>query len=262
MDPVQDPATLTDAELDKELGIEPPAEDPKPEPKTQPEVTEPETEPEAPEDEEPEAPEEPEEKPPSRREQLRIQQVLAKLKEQGEAPKPKTREDAIDYAKDLDADPAVVERLNADRQAEADAQYQAGLSQANSIQFLTRLEIDAPRIEAKYTFLDPNSTEFNSVAADAMNSKYLQFVGFDTATKRVQHPDIRYADFVEAEMEFANEIATHKIAETKKNIVKQAAQTGLRPDGNSSKKMDLTKLPGAMTDEELDAVIAQAIPKR
>lgn len=265
MDPAQDPATLTDAELDKELGIEPPKEEPKSEPKTEPEKTEP-AEPEAQTEEPPTeaAPEveTPEEKPPSRRAEFRYQQLLAKLKEQSQVQAPPKREDALNYAEELNADPETIKRLEVDRQAAEAAQYRAGADQAKSIQFHTRLEIDAPRVEAKFPFMDPSSSEFNSAAALAMNSKYLQFVGFNGETDTVVSPNIRYADFVEAEMEFANEIATHKIAETKKSIARQAASTGLRPDGSSPKRLNLNQSPQSMTDEELDAVIAQAIPKR
>lgn len=267
MDESVDPTTLSDEELNKALGEEPEApEEPNPA-----EGAEPETPPAGEVEEEPADPEEPKDPPekeepkePSRRESLRIQQVLAKLKEQGRDPQtPVKREDALDYAEELNADPETIKRLQDDRQAAERAQYEAGRRQADSIQFHTRLEIDAPRVEAKFPFLDTTNKEtFNPVAADAMNRKYLQMVGYNQETDTVMYPNLRYADFVEAEVEFANEIAEQRIATSTKNIAKAAASTGLRPDGSTAKKMNLNQAPQSMSDEELDAIIAQAIPKK
>lgn len=272
-----DPSTLTDEELDRILaGDEPEPDEPtpdgdepeeKPEPKKPSEKDEPEADPKNEKDKSEDNPDEPEDKPkddrpPSRREQMRVQQLLEKLKETPLAPKPTAPESSIDYEKSLDADPETIKKLEEDRKQSNESYYNQGLEQANSIKFLTRLEIDAPRVETKYKFLDKTSDEFNPLAADALNTRYLQFVGYDPETQRVQHPDIRYSDFVEAEMEFANEIASRKITESTTNIKKQAARTGLRPDGSGAKKMNLNKAPEDMTDEELDAYLDQNIPKR
>lgn len=246
----------------------------KPDPKDQPiiEPEEPESpapdalepeepeQPEEPVDEEPE--EEPEEPKPSRREELRIQQLLAKLKEQpAESPKAKTP-DALNYDELLDAEPELIKQLTADRTKATHTAYQEGIDQAKSIQFHTRLEIDAPRIEQKYPQLDKESTDFHPVLANAINTMFLSAVGYDAETDTVQNPNIRYAPYVESIFELANEIAGQKNQASIKNITKQAAATGLRPDGSSAKRLNLNKDPGQMTDEELDAVIAQAVPKR
>lgn len=253
----KDPKDMTDEELEQALNGKPaePEQPEEPEPPEEPE------EPEAPEPEEEEEPETPE-KPPSHREQLRVQQLLAKLKEQPNAPPPTQAPDALDYESALEADPETVKRLREDRDRTNRAFYEQGLEQSKSIQFVTRLEIDAPRVESKYPFLDKTSEEFNPRAADALNTRYLQFVGYDNETGRVVNPNIRYSEFVEAEMEFANEVASNRIAESTSRIKKQAAQTGLRPDGSGAKKLNLNKPPETMTDEELDAVIAQAIPSK
>lgn len=264
----QDPSKMSDEELEKALeegGT--PEPDNKPEPKKEEPETpkkdeeEPEKKPEEEPTPEPKKEEEPEpEKEPSRREQLRVQQLLKKMAE-GEKPVEKPASPTgIDYEKDLEADPALVKRLTEDREKSNQAMFDKGLEQANSIRFLTRLEVDAPRVETKYPFLDKNDKEFDPAAADAINQKYLQFVGWDAKTQGVKHPDIRYADFVEAEVEFAQQLAKNMVAETQKNVTKQTAQTGLRPDGGSAKRLNLNKPPEQMSDDELDAVIAQAVP--
>lgn len=235
---------------------------PEPSKPEEPEVTEEKSEEQEPEGEEEPAPaeapaeEEPEEKPPSRRESLRIQQLLSKLKE----PQAENKvEGGLDYSKSLDADPEVVAQLEADRKAVAQAEYQKGLDQAKSIQFHTRLEIDAPKVENKYPQLNKESDQFDPVIADALNNHYLHLVGYDQATDRVQNPNLRYADFIEAQFELAGALATEKITKTSQNIAKQAAQSGLRPDGSAT-KLNLNKAPEEMSDEELDAVL-KTLPK-
>jgi hypothetical protein len=202
--------------------------------------------------EEPEA----EEKPPSRRESLRIQQLLEKLKQKPQAESPKA--EGLDYSTALDADPEVIKQLEADRQAVAQAQFQSGLEQAKSIQFHTRLEIDAPRVEAKYPQLNKESPDFNPVVANAINQWYLNTVGFDPEKDTVVNSNVRYADFVEGIMELADEVGSEKTSNASKNIAKQAAQTAIRPGGGRTKGLDLNKAPEQMSDEELKAVLAQA----
>lgn len=237
-----------------------------------PEQPEEEQELEESEDEAPEAEEQAvdvppvsEDRKPSRRESLRIQNLITKMRERGqdtaerpEPPKPKN----LDYRTALDADDDVISQLEADRSTYGRNMYDEGLRQAQSMQFHTRLEIDAPRVEEKYPFLDKSSKEFDPDYAHAMNTKYLQFVGYDSESNSVQHPNVRYKDFVEAEIEFAERLAARRVEVSKRNVAQQAATTGLRPDGSSAKRLNLNKDPGQMTDEELDAVISQAIPKR
>lgn len=201
--------------------------------------------------------EEEEPAPPSRRETLRIQQLLEKMKQQ-QTPAQPDKVGGLDYGTALDADPTVIKQLEDDRQAVATAQFQSGLKQAQSIQFHTRLEIDAPRVEAKYPQLDKDSADFQPVVANAINQWYLNTVGYDPKTDSVVNSGVRYADFVEGIMELADEVAGEKTASTTKNIAKQAAQTAIRPGGGRTKALDLTKAPENMSDEELKAVLAQS----
>jgi hypothetical protein len=203
---------------------------------------------------------------PSRRENLRIQKLLSKLKEQSQASaqptSPKT-DTGLDYSSALDADQEVISRLEADRQAYGNNLYQQGLEQAKSMQFHTRLEIDAPKVESKYPQLNPeDKTNFNPVVANAVNEWYLSTAGFDSTTGSVKNSEIRYADFVDSIMELSEELAARKNVNTAKNIAKQAATTGLRPDGSSAKRMNLNQAPHSMSDEELDAFLAKALPRR
>ena len=216
-----------------------------------------------------EAPEEPEvqeevkneEPAPSRREQLRIQQLLKKYGPPQERPAPSQRPDALNYQEALDADPEVIKQLEADRQATGQSQYNEGLKRAEYLNWNTSLKIDAPQVESKYPVLDPKSPEFHPAAADAINQWYLNMSGFDNATQTVNNPNIGYADFVEGFMELVQETAGQKNAQTVKNVAKQAASTGLRPDGSSAKRMDLSKDASAMTLEELYASIGQKYKK-
>lgn len=223
---------------------------------------------ETPEEAPAEAPEEiSEEKPPSRREQLRVQQLLERYGD----PRPPTsqpkRPDALNYDTAIDADPEVIKQLEADRQAYSDLAYQQGLQQSEVRSWKTSLKMEAPQVEKEYPFLNPNDKDFHPAASDAMSRKYLRFVGYDQGDAQngvpetIQQPDLSYADFVASEMEFVDELASQKISDTTRNIAKQAATTGLRPDGSSAKRLNLNREPKEMTMEELYASIGQKQPK-
>lgn len=205
------------------------------------------------------------EKPPSRREQLRIQDLLKKYGPPPERPAAPSNTEVLDYAKELNADPDVIKQLEADRERAGQQQYQQGqsegLKRAEFLDWKTSLKIDAPNIEKKYPILDPSSSDFHPAVADSMNTWYLKMSGFDPNTQTVANNDISYADFVEANMELVEEIAGQKNVQTVKNVAKQAAQTGLRPDGSSAPAMNLNKDPQNMTMEELYASLGQKAPK-
>jgi len=211
------------------------------------------------------------EKPPSRREQLRIQQLLQKYGPPPERPTqqqaPSKQVDALDYRTALNADDEVVQTLESDRQAYGKSQYEQGESQAlkqvNTVKWETLLNIDAPQVESKYPVLNPNDKEhFHPALADTMSRLYFNTVGYDPNTGFVDKPNVRWSEFVESYMEFAEEIASTKNQETVKNVTKQAAQTGLRPDGSSAPRMNLNKAPQDMTIDELYASLGQKPPKK
>jgi len=270
-----DPSTLTDEELDAILAGEPLEEQPEETPEVTPPAEDEEVE-ETPEDEAPEADEEPEEepevpedeeepKPMSRREQLRVNQLLEKMRQprQEEAPAAKPVADALDYANELDADPEIVKQLEEDRRRTNEAFYQQGLERADTIEWRTMLRIDEPAVMSKYPQLNPQDKEhFHPGLLKYVQDWYLQLSQYDPETKVVRNPGIRFPEVVDSVFELAEEIASTKVVETTKRVAKQAANTGLRPDGSSAKRLNLNKAPEDMTDEELDAYLAKAIPKR
>lgn len=264
-----DPSTMTDEELDAALeNVDEPEESETPVPDAPKPAGEPDEEQEGDSEDEDDAEEDdegepaPPPKPKSRREELRIQQILAKRREEEKPTAPKPAADAIDYEKDINADPELRKKLSDDRQRAADAALQQGLDATRTIKFHTRLEIDAPRVEAKYPQLDKDAEEFNPQLANAINTMFLTTVGYDQKTDTVRDDELRYSTYVESIFELASEIAGKQTETTRTNIKKQAAKTGLRPDGSGTKKLNLNKPAEQMTDEELDAVIALGIPSR
>lgn len=277
----KDPSTMTDEELaqvvnpeaeaaepdksqmaDKPKEADKPAEEKvaeeAPEEKAEPEVTPPE-----------EVAEEEELSPRAQKrlESLKIQEQIARLKQVSPQPSQSKRDGALDYATALDADPEVIKQLEADRTAEGQAQFNQGLERSNYNKWEILLNIDEPQIRAKYPELDPNNKEkYYPALAQAMATKFAMFSGYNAGDpqkgipRTVQNPELRYADFVEGEMEFANELASLKNAQTVKNVARQAATTGLRPDGGTAKRLNLNKNPADMTTEELYAAIGQTAP--
>jgi hypothetical protein len=259
----KDVSQLTDEELDQaiESGSH---SDESPEEETTEEVVEnvqeeqeaPEQEEQVEEVKEDEEPAQEQEPAPSKRENLRIRQVLEKLKQQDQPQEYKSK--GMDYREALDADDEIYQKLEKDRQDQANNAYQQGLQRANSVTFHTRLELDSSKVESKHPQLNPSSPEFDPEINDALAAQYVYMTGYDAKTDTVKNPNLRWAEFVDANMELANRIAGQKVQTSQRNIAKQAATTGLRPDGSSSKRMNLNKDPGSMSDEELEAVIAQA----
>lgn len=216
-----------------------------------------------------EAPEKPSADQPSRRETLRIQQLLKKYGPPPERPEPSQfkRDDALDYGTALDADPEIIQRLEADRNAEGQARYQQGQNdvraELRTSEWRTLLNFDAPSTEAKYGWLNPKDSEnFDPALADAVNEEYKAVVGYDEKTGLVSRPEIRYSDFIEARVELSTRLAKSMTANTAKNIAKQAATTGIRPDGSSARRLDLSKAPEDMTTEELYAAMGQKPPTK
>lgn len=266
--PQEDP---TPADTPQEEPKEEPKEEVKEESKEEAQA-EPETPPEEPTEEPEESSQtpEPKEKKPSRRAQKRIDELAVRnyinqLKSDTQPLTPKQREDALNYGEELDADPEVIQRLEADRDAERQNVFSQVSEQMKFNQFHTNLRIDAPQVENKYSFLNPkDKANFQEDIAAMLNQEYLTLVGYDDKNKTVQNPNLSYADFIEARVQVGNAIASRKTSQSAKNIAKQAANTGLRPDGSAAKGLDLSKHPKDMTKEELDQAAkleAQALKK-
>lgn len=187
--------------------------------------------------------------------QLKFQQLLNR--QQSYAPQQAPQDNGINYRDMIDADDEVYNQLSQVSQDYGNKRYQAGIEEANRIKFETRLEVDAPRVESRYPQLDKNSDEFNPAVADTINQMYLSAVGYDRNTGSVQNPNLRYAEYADAMFELVNEAASRQTENTRRNVTKQAARTGLRPDGTAAKSLDLSKQPHEMSNEELDAYIAK-----
>lgn len=206
------------------------------------------------EEEQPEEkPEEPAEEPPSRREQYRIQQLLAKYGPPTSQNRPDPK--GLDYEQTLDADPEVIKQLEADRQRVAEREYSRGIEEVRASEFRTNIRLDYPLVKDKLEKLDP-------VDVESLDREYLYTVGFNPETGSVRNNTIGYAEFVEARIEQAERLASRMNAETVRNVAKQAASTGLRPDGSSARNLNLNRDPKDMTLEELYASIGQKPPKK
>lgn len=222
---------------------------------------EPQDNPELQEEEEPEEPE----PAPSRREQLRVQDLLRKYG----PPKPQApSQTGPDFRSHINADEEVYKELEDTTSQYIAQERQAVLKQAEYTSWRRFLQLDENQIRSKYDILDPSKPDaYHGTLEKALQQKYLRFVGFDAGdpekgvSPTVQNPDISYAEFVEAEMEFSDELASQKVFKTTQNIARQAATTGLRPDGSTPKRMDLTKAPEDMSDEELQAAIKATMPR-
>ena len=234
--PVEESQEVEEEQVEEEVEDQP-AEEPEEEPEEE-EVEEPKLSPRA----------------EKRIEQLKIKSLIADLKQKSQPQVPSIKP-GLDYKETLEADPEVLAQFEQDRIDYGQQNYQAGLEQAKSIQFHTRLEIDAPKIESKYPILSPGSEDFRENAADAINEFYIALTGYDRETGTVEKPNIRYSNYVDAIMELVDTVASQKTQKSTKNIARQAAQTGLRPDGSRAKRLDLSKAPEQMSDEELDAFI-------
>lgn len=301
MSDFKDPSQMTDEELDAAIEgkvTEDPKEPPKdPEPKV-PEQDPPEDPKDPPADpkedpqnppadppkedpkDPPAEPKEPE-TPPSPREAKRVQALIAKMKMTSQqsapvpapAPTPPAEPKPINFRELIDAPDEVYATLEKAAEeygkslqpAPAPQQQQPQQPVADptdTLRWEMGVKIDTPRVLAKYEQLNPESPKFDAVVADALNMEYLHTVGFDETTGLVSNPNISYGEYVEARFELANLLAQEKVETSTKNVVKQAATTGLRPDGSQSKRLNLNQAPENMTDEELDAIIGQAIPPR
>jgi hypothetical protein len=227
--------------------------------------------PEDPEAEEPkeepgeeEEPAEEEEKPVSRRESKRIKQLLEKFATPQQQPQPQV-EQRIEAAKKklIEEGEYSLDQINQMAEDYRQEAYKEGVqagqnASQNATLFLTRLEIDAPKVAAKHDFLDQNSDNFDPGQASFINELYLKTVGYDPRTGVAANPNIRYDEFVDGVMDLVDLQASAKVVDTKKNITKQAAKTGPRP-GGTVKKAYQGDDPTQMSDEQLDAAIAASL---
>lgn len=204
----------------------------------------------------PEDPAEEPEAPPSPRENKRIQvltEKLAKANEQklkpADAPTPfKEREEGYQ----LDEANKIAQDYGAE-------QFSKGLAEAQALEFKVNLRIDAPKVSAKYDFMDSQSEEYDPGREGFINQLYLRTVGYDPQNGHVRDSSIGYEEFVDGIVSAVDKTAAVQAADSAKNIAKTASQLGTRPTGESKKAYQGDD-PKQMSDAQLDAVISQSLP--
>ena len=172
----------------------------------------------------------------SRRQQKAVDRVEAQAKELGltrildritQVKQPTQRQSnsqGLNYRDVMEAPDDVIQQLEQDRDAVRSQARNEVLDEVRRVQFETNLKIDLPLVQDKLSKLDPS-------AAQALDRAYLQFVGFNPQTGVPAVDGVSYAEFIDAQLELANSIATNRVVNTQRNIAKQAAQAGVRPDG-------------------------------
>lgn len=194
--------------------------------------------------------------------ELGMNKILDRIQAVRETPSQRQKSEPLDYRQAIDAPDEVYEQLTSDRDAYGQSQYEQGVSEASRNSRLDKWElsakIDYPLVADKLSKLAPEDV-------DVLNREYFLVSGVkqtpDGGIQDVTNPNISYADFVNARIEQAERLAARMNLNTQRNVARQAANTGLRPDGTSAKPLNLNKAPQDMTDAELDAYINRAIPK-
>lgn len=177
-------------------------------------------------------------------EELKLNKILDRI-QQGKRPASKREEvEAMDYRQTIDAPDEVYNSLSKDREQYGERRYSEGLEQAKAIEFRTNLKLDLPLVKDKLDRLD-------AVDAELLDREYLKLVGFDPKTGFVVNSEIGYADYIEARVEQAERLAARLNVQSQKNIAKQAAQTGIRPDGGAHKGLQI-KNPGDIASMSAD----------
>lgn len=193
--------------------------------------------------------------PVSRRENKRIAELTRKLAEANQQrPAQPSQPQISQIIGEGDYD---LDQVNGLAQQYGEQRYKEGLAIANAQRFETRLEIDAPKVEAKYPVLNPRSEQFDPGIAEWSTQLYYKTVGLkpgSDGTFTVDNPNIRYEEFADGLMEAVETLATSRSVDSKQNLVKQAAQTGVRPTGGVKKQYAGTD-PSKMTTEQLQAAI-------
>lgn len=166
-------------------------------------------------------------------EELKLNKILDRIQGIKNTPKKDRESQPKDYRDMIDAPDEVYDTLNQDRESYGDQKYNEGLQVANAMEWRTNMRMDLPLVKDKLDRLDPAD-------AEAIDREYLIFSGFDPQSGFVNNPSIGYADFVEARIEQAERLAASMNLKSQKNIARQAAQTGVRPDGGSHKGLQIS----------------------
>lgn len=168
----------------------------------------------------------------------------------------------LDYKETIDADPQVIEQLSKDRSSAVEDAVTQNQEYIKTELWKRDIKTDLSLVKDKLDRLDPSD-------ARAIDKEYLLYSGYDPETGRVANPTIGYAEFVEAQIDRANKIASNLNVRTQQNVAKQAAQTGLRPTSGASKAIkissadDIANISDADWEKNRDSYLKQmGITKR
>lgn len=129
--------------------------------------------------------------------------------------------------------------LEEDRRIVSDNSRAEGLQQglrqgtnqmANEL-WVDRFEADAERVLTRYKDLEDDSK-----LEATMVQRYIAYTGMQkdgNGRVSIQRPNVRFKDFVEAEMQNLENYATRHRETTEKNLTRQASRTGVRPNGQA-----------------------------
>lgn len=249
-------------------------------PKNQPDPSEP-TEPQEPvEPAEPQVPEEPAEPagpvepqeptepeelqteepetPPSPRESKRIKALTEKLAKANERKLTPDNQPSTPFTEREEG--YQLEEANKIAQDYGAEQFSKGLAEAQALEFKVNLRIDAPKVAQKYEFMNSDSDDYDAGRTGFINELYLRTVGYDPNNGHVRDASIGYEEFVDGIVEAVDKSAAAKAADSATNIAKTVSQLGTRPNGESRKAYQGDD-PSQMSDEQLEAVINQSLPK-
>jgi len=156
------------------------------------------------------------------------------------APTPKKYE-PLTFKEGEEYDP---KQLEEDRQKVADNSrsegreqgYRQGTTRATLENFETKLDIDKDRVAAKWDSLDPDAEGYNPKLEQYLVTQYIAFAGVEKDAKgniSITRPNIRFRDFVDAEMQNMEDYASTRNQQSTNNVRQQAARTGVRPGGQT-----------------------------
>lgn len=143
-----------------------------------------------------------------------------------------------------------VDQLEQDRRQAAQQSFNQGVQQGASLyeleRFGDRLETDIERIMSKHEMTDRRE--------NLLIQSYLREVGAsedNNGRLTIQRPNVRFKDFAENYLKELDDIISEEVTQSTKNLQTQAANTGVRPNGQSANS--LTSLSDQNLVEKLRA---------
>lgn len=158
--------------------------------------------------------------------------------------------DPIKYEDGQEYDPSQLEQ---DRRQVGDNRFaegiQTGINQGTidlkQQMWEDRFDADVERVTSRYKELDadedpatgqPRNADYNPELEKYLVEQYINFTGMQTDAKgrlNIQRSNVRFKDFVEAEMANLDKIMQARGAQSTRNVTSQAARGGMRPNGTS-----------------------------